>query len=62
MEPDKSNHGASEKNKTPDPNSQYISYQTNKIPWWIHLMWFSFAVWGIIYLLLYALKDFIRWW
>lgn len=42
--------------------SYKISYQTNKIPWWIHVMWASFALFSVIYLLKFALKDFLLWW
>ena len=45
-----------------DAEGKFISYQTNKIPWYIHLLWASFAVGGIIYLLRFALEDFLRWW
>ena len=52
----------------PDPSSRkpdenkFIAYQTNKIPWYIYLMWAIFAVFGIIYLFRFALSDFHRWW
>ena len=50
-----------------DPREQndeqkFISYQTNRIPWYIHLMWIAFAVAASIYLLKFALSDFLRWW
>lgn len=42
--------------------SKFISYQTNKIPWYVHLLWASFTVGAIIYILRLALPDFVRWW
>lgn len=41
---------------------KFISYQTNKIPWYVHLMWMTFAVSSTLYLLKFALRDFLRWW
>ena len=60
----------SEKDKSPEQSNKppetaetdHISYQTNRIPWWIWLMWFFFAIWAVFYLLVFALKDFVRWW
>ncbi len=49
----------------PSPTSEeksFINYQTNKIPWYIHLMWMTFAVSAAVYLLKFALGDFLRWW
>ena len=57
--------------KPADPNEpsspvseekKFISYQTNRIPWYIHLMWMTFAVTASVYLLKFALSDFLRWW
>lgn len=50
------------KRKQGDVESKYISYQTNKVPWWIHAMWAIFTVAGILYMLKFAVSDFIRWW
>jgi len=56
-----------QKNQIPDPESvqsesKFISYQTNKVPWQIHVMFAVFTLCGIIYLVRLAIPDFIRWW
>lgn len=55
------------KPKIPDPESiqsesKFISYQTNKVPWQVHVMWITFALCGTVYLVRLAIPDFIRWW
>jgi len=45
-----------------ESESKFTSYQTNKVPWQIHAMWIIFTVCGIIYLIRFAIPDFIRWW
>jgi hypothetical protein len=39
-----------------------IHYQTNKVPFWVHIMWFVFLIFAVLYLGNFALKDFVRWW
>ena len=56
-----------EKSNLPDPESvqsesKFISYQTNKVPWQIHAMFVIFTLCGTIYLVRFAVPDFIRWW
>lgn len=41
---------------------RFTTYETNRVPWYIHAMWIIFAVAGVIYLLRYALSDFMLWW
>lgn len=41
---------------------RFIAYETNRVPWYIHVMWATFAVAGIVYLLRNALSDFLLWW
>jgi len=53
--------------KTPDlesvqSESKFISYQTNRVPWQIHVMFAIFTVCGAVYLIRLAIPDFIRWW
>lgn len=43
-------------------DERFTTYETNKVPWYIHAMWMTFAIAGILYLLRYALSDFLRWW
>ena len=45
-----------------ESQAKFISYQTNNVPWQIHVMFAVFAVCGIVYLVRLAIPDFIRWW
>lgn len=48
---------------SPKPDDQdKIQYQTNKIPIWVHIMWITFFICSALYLGVFALKDFVRWW
>lgn len=49
--------------KTADENAKFVpSYQTNKVPWQIHVMWMTFTIAALIYIVRLAIPDFIRWW
>ena len=42
-------------NQDEDQEDYPWTYDANPVPWWLALIWISFFVWGIAYLVLYLI-------
>jgi hypothetical protein len=45
----------------PEDGPGALTYHGSRFPWWLTLLWLAFAIWGVVYALLYFVPDLTAW-